>query len=414
MHKAFHSPVSQTRYLAVTSATFLLFTTGACLSYLSKVLATVGFDAARTGLLVASGAIPVVLCSLLAGKLMARLSARAVVALGILMVALGYGSLAWTGQSNVAAAPYLSLAVMIGGMGLYMPGAFLLARSCIVPARMMQFIGIYGAMQLLPSVFGPMWAQQVFLAYGFQNYFLITALPALAGLAVLFLGREEPVPPPAPAPANAAPAPAGATPAPAASGAGASYAQLALQARVALPCLGGLVSGGLFGAVNIFVALLLLAHGTPIHFFFVPFVVAYLLTRFFLLALFERRNRALVVGIGVGLMGAGVAALWLWGVAPGISVLAAVLFGFGFSINYPVASVWISELFPPPERAKPVALFNSLYTFGMYASPLATGLLLSAGGATAFYASVVGVGAAAAAALIFFRGLAAPALASNQ
>ncbi|MCW8237265.1 hypothetical protein D8B34_27435, partial [Verminephrobacter eiseniae] len=37
---------------------------------------------------------------------------------------------------------------MIGGMGRHMPGAFLLVRSCIVPERLMQFIGIYGAMQL--------------------------------------------------------------------------------------------------------------------------------------------------------------------------------------------------------------------------------------------------------------------------
>ncbi|KAB7535791.1 hypothetical protein ET532_027825, partial [Verminephrobacter sp. Larva24] len=38
--------------------------------------------------------------------------------------------------------------LMIGGMGRHMPGAFLLVRSCIVPERLMQFIGIYGAMQL--------------------------------------------------------------------------------------------------------------------------------------------------------------------------------------------------------------------------------------------------------------------------
>lgn len=391
MLSAFRSSASRTRYAAVTAATFLLFTTGACLSYLSKVLATVGFDPGQTGLMVASGSIPVVLCSLLAGKLLVKFSARTVVALGIAMVAGGYASLAWTARSGSLAGPCLSLALMIGGMGLYMPGAFLLVRSCIVPERLMQFVGIYGAMQLLPSVFGPMWAQQMFLAHGLQNYFLITALPAVAGLLVLFAGREEPAAPQA-----------GSVPA-AGTGAGESYAQLLLRGKVALPCLGGFVAGSVFGAVNIFVALLLLASGTPIHFFFVPFVSAYLLTRFVLLAMLERRNRAVTVGSGIGLMAAGVAVLWLGGVSPPVAAFAAVLFGCGFSMNYPVASVWISEMFPAAERAKPVALFNSLYTFGMYASPLATGLLLDAGGPKAFYAFVVAVGLASTATLVLFR-----------
>jgi MFS family permease len=394
MHSAFRSPGAKTRYLAVTVATFLLFTTGACLSYLSKVLATVGFDPGQTGLMVASGSIPVVLCSLLAGRLLERLSARAVVAMGMAMVAAGYASLGWTARTGLVAGPSLSLAVMIGGMGLYMPAAFLLVRSCVVPERLMQFVGIYGAMQLLPSVFGPMWAQAVFQSHGLGAYFLITALPAVAGLGLLLAAGGEPA---------AAPQAAASAQATAQAAAGEGYARLLLHGKVALPCMGGLVAGGVFGAVNIFVALLLLAHGTPIHFFFVPFVLAYLLTRFLLLALLERRNRALSVGCGIGLMAAGVALLWMAGARPTATVLAAVLFGCGFSMNYPVASVWISELFPAAQRARPVALFNSLYTFGMYASPLATGLLLESGGPQAFYAFIVAIGLSATVAMVLYR-----------
>ncbi|WP_265304205.1 hypothetical protein [Verminephrobacter eiseniae] len=55
MHSAFRSPAARTRYIAVTAATFLPFTTGTCLSCLSKVLASVGFDPGQTGLMVASG-----------------------------------------------------------------------------------------------------------------------------------------------------------------------------------------------------------------------------------------------------------------------------------------------------------------------------------------------------------------------
>src|SRR6218665_2188999 len=109
MHSAFRSPAAGTRYIAVTAATFLPFTTppslpsppGACRSCLSRVLASVGFDPGQTG----PGA-----------------------------------------RSGALAGPCLSLALMIGGMGRHMPGAFLLVHSCIVPERLMQFGGIYGAM----------------------------------------------------------------------------------------------------------------------------------------------------------------------------------------------------------------------------------------------------------------------------
>jgi MFS family permease len=388
---------ARTRYLAVTAATFLTFTTGACLSYLSKVLATVGFDPAETGLLVAAGSIPVVVCSLLAGRLLLSLRPRSVVALGIAMLTLGYASLGWTSAAGGVGPAFASLAVMIGGVGLFMPAAFLMVRSCLVPERLMQFVGIYGAMQLMPSIFGPMWAQRVFEQHGLRDYFLITALPAVAGLCVLFIGRDGLAAPVA--------TPAGSTAGSTASSAagGESYGRLLAQPKVALPCLGGIVSGGVFGAVNIFVVLLLSAAQTPIHHFFVPFVLAYLVTRFFLLGWFNRLDKATVVGCGVGLMALGVSVLWAWGAGPTNALAAALLFGVGFSITYPVSVVWISELFPPESRAKPVALFNSLYTFGMYASPLAAGALLRVGGANAFYVSVVGTGLLAAAVLVLFR-----------
>lgn len=386
MNSAFHSSSMRTLYIGVTVSTFLVFTTGACLSFLASVLTSVGFDPARTGLFVSGGAIPVMLCGLLAGKLLQIMRARVVLILGILMVATGYASLAWTSRLGQSAMPALSLAVMIGGIGLFMPAAFTLVRGTLISERLMQFVGIYGAMQLLPSLFGPTVAQLIFESQGLRAYFIITSMPAFLA-ALLLVAMPDP-----PASAGGAGDPA--------SG---SYLSLLSQSRALLPCWGGFVSAAVFGAVNIFVVSLLAAAGTPIHMFFVPFVVAYLVARFLLLDFVRRLRNPLAAGIGIGAMALGVATLWVSGAGGASAAAAALLFGLGFSITYPVLMVWIASLFAPAASARPVGLFNAIYTFGMYGSPLAAGLLLSAWGVTAFYAGVVGLGLLTAAGLVFYR-----------
>jgi MFS family permease len=389
MITTFPSPTARRAYLSVVVTTLLVFTTGACLSYLATVLATVGIDHARTGLLVACGAIPVMLCSLVAGQMLTRLRPRIVLLIGVLMIALGYGSLAWTSTAGHIGLPTASLSLMIGGMGLFMPSAFVLVRASLVPTRLMHFVGIYGAMQLLPSLFGPTFAQVLFQSQGIGRYFLWSALPAALAVVVLMLCPD----PPQPASALGAKREAS----------GDGYLKLAGQFRVALPCWGGLVSGAVFGAMNIFVVTLLTGARTPIHHFFVPFVIAYLVTRFLLLAYIRRLPTPLAAGLGIGLMASGVATLWATGTSSGSAIASALQFGVGFSITYPVLSVWIASLFTPEASARPVALFNAIYTFGMYGSPLAAGLLLQASGPAAFYAGVVGLGLVTAPALALHR-----------
>lgn len=386
MSSAFHSTSSRTLYAGVTVATFLVFTTGACLSFLATALASVGFDPARTGVFVSGGAIPVMVCGLLAGRLLTVMRARMVLILGILLFAAGYASLAWTSGMGQTNAPAASLAIMLGGMGLFMPAAFVLVRGTLIPVRLMQFVGIYGAMQLLPSLFGPTVAQHIFVSQGLFSYFLITSAPAFLAAAVL-LAMPDPQ-----APVTGASAVSGA-----------SYLSLLSQFQVLLPCWGGFVSAAVFGAVNIFVVSLLAQAGTPIHMFFVPFVIAYLVARFLLLDYVRRLRTPLAAGLGIGFMALGVATLWVSGAGSASAVAAALQFGLGFSITYPVLMVWIASLFAPAVSARPVGLFNAIYTFGMYGSPLAGGLLLSTWGPTAFYICVVGLGLLTAAVLMLYR-----------
>ena len=44
---------------------------------------------------------------------------------------------------------------------------------------------------------------------------------------------------------------------------------------------------------------------------------------------------------------------------------AGVLFGLGYSVAYPVLSVWVAEQFEPRQRTTPIALFNTMFSAGI-------------------------------------------------
>jgi len=48
---------------------------------------------------------------------------------------------------------------------------------------------------------------------------------------------------------------------------------------------------------------------------------------------------------------------------------AGVLFGLGYSVAYPVLSVWVAEQFEPPQRTTPIALFNKMLSAGILLTP---------------------------------------------
>lgn len=384
---AFGSSTARVRYWSITLATFLVFVTGSCVAYLSRVLATVGFNEAQIGVVLSSGAIPVVVFTLLAGRILGRFGPRRVACAGIAMILLGYTSLQLTVEAASFPFTLLAVAVMIGGVGLFMPAGFLLVRALVQPKKLVQYVGIYSAMLQVPALFGPLIAEITFARNGLAGFFYLTAVPCLLGLVLMCVLRS-----PRPALPAAGDSPAEET-----------YMALLRRRNLALPYLGGITSGALFGVTQAFVALLLGASHIGVHYFFTPFAAAYLITRFFLLQFVEGYNKALLVGAGILMMVFGVAVLWLAG-GNGIAVVvAASIFGTGYSVTYPVAIVWTSEMFPAERRPKPVALFNAVFTFGVYASPLFAGALLKYAGPTTFYAVVVAAALLAITPLLVLR-----------
>jgi predicted MFS family arabinose efflux permease len=64
-----------------------------------------------------------------------------------------------------------------------------------------------------------------------------------------------------------------------------------------------------------------------------------------------------------------------------ISVLAAgMLIGLGHSIAYPTLGVWVEQQFAPAQQGMPLALFNALFTLGIYLLPLIGGYVIAAFG----------------------------------
>lgn len=373
---AFLSPSARRRYWSLTAATFLIFVTGSCIAYLSRVFAAVGFNEAQIGVILSSGAIPIVAFTLLAGRILGRFGPHGVACSGIAMTLLGYASLQLTVENGSFLFTLVAVAVMIGGVGLFMPAGFLLVRALVHPRKLVQYVGIYSAMLQVPALFGPLLAEITFSRYGLHGFFYLTALPCLIGLVLMLVLRPG---------EHSRPAGGNTTTED-------RYFALLCNPNLAQPYLGGIAAGALFGVTQAFVALLLAGPGIGVHYFFTPFAAAYLITRFFLLRIVEGFDKAVLISAGILMMAFGLAIMWVAGGSSTTVIAAALIFGTGYSVTYPVAIVWASEMFPAERRPKPVALFNAIFTFGVYGSPVVAGAMLKYAGTTVFYAVIVAAG----------------------
>ena len=73
----------------------------------------------------------------------------------------------------------------------------------------------------------------------------------------------------------------------------------------------------------------------------------------------------------------GLSHLWLLSFrSSSAAVLAGIVMGIGYSLEYPSLSVWISGKFNPRERAKPVALLNMVFHAGIYITPVIGGWVM--------------------------------------
>jgi MFS family permease len=348
---------SAREYVLLCCATLLIFATHSQSSYLSVVLSLRGLTPPQTGFVLGAYGIPVILATLFSGLLSAKFGVLRCMRLGAVLLTLGYMGFEFTSGSVMlnAACRFVQGA----GFGFFLAPSMAYARSRLGPRRVVHLFGIFASMVPLPQAIGPLLAERYLQAYGLKYMFVFGSVPALLGLPLLFFLRELPNP--------------------AANIKLGKVFSLFAVAGLRLPLLSIAVVGLMFGYVTSFLSLLLTTSGIDVSSFFIPFGVTMVLGRFTLLPAVEAASKQKVTACSLFLLAASFAVL---SAAPSSSValIGGVLFGLGYSIAYPVLSIWASEDTEPSRRAEPLAAFNTVFNAGIMTIPYVVGSLASSGG----------------------------------
>lgn len=355
---AFHSPRDRLEFWLFAAATFVVSTTNSILALLALVLAQKHMSPEQIGIVLASPAVPMVLTMLLAGTVVARLGALQMARAGALIIVLSYASFELTAGSFAGA-----MASRVGygiGHALFMPAGLLYVTAKLTPRHKVYYVGIYASMYPLPNIIAPLLAEAYLWRYGVDGLFLYSSVPALAGL-LLVLGLT----PSAAAAVRRAPL--------------GEYLQHLRNPHLRT-AYGGIFFFGLcWGFTVSFMALLLESRGVPVAYFFTTFTICVFGARFLLVRFVQHLPRPVLFAAALGFLGLAFGLLAF--VQGPIGVLAAgTLIGLGHSIAYPTLGVWVEQQFGPGQQGMPLALFNALFTLGIYLLPLIGGYVIAAFG----------------------------------
>jgi predicted MFS family arabinose efflux permease len=298
-----------------------------------------------------------------------RVGRKKVIVLGLLVFALG----------SVLAALATSVPMLVAGRAIQGAGAVSAAVTALladltrdeVRTKGMALVGMsIGATFALSLVAAPPLAA----AIGLSGLFWLTALLALAGIAVVL--RATP-----PEPARHAEAPRG------------RLADVWLHPRLWRLDLGVFVlhtvQMAMWGVVPGLLVQAGLAKAQHWH-VYLPAVGLSFLLMGGLFAAERRGHLRLVLRLGIALLAAVQLGLWLLAPhAPGPWLLGALLFGFFTAFNLLEASQpsLISRLAPPQARGAALGVYNTLQSLGLFAGGALGGWLLKAAGAPAVFAA---------------------------
>lgn len=333
-------------FCILSVATFLCFTTVSQTALLAVVMQNHGMSLARIGTVLGVYGAAVIVFMLAGAPLASRIGNLHTLRLGIVLLLLGHLSYQWS-ISNFPAA-IVSRCVQGAGYGFFMPAAMTFAKSKLTKERFVYFFGIYASMVPLPNAIGPPLAAAYLNLFGEHLFFIVGALPALvaAGLVVWLREERQAAGGPAPLP----------------------LLRTALLPALRQPLLAILVVGAIYGLIPSYMAALLTEKSVPIGFFFTSFTIVLFGARFVLIGWLEAWSRQRLLALGLGAMAvAYVVIAWTAGAVP--IMLAGVAFGLGYSVAYPVLSVWVAEQFDPAQRTTPIALFNTVFSLGILLTP---------------------------------------------
>lgn len=337
-------------YLLMASATFLVFLSHSTISFLAVILRDQGVGDTSIGVIISAPLVPMLTGMFLSGYLMERFGPMGVVRAGFFMILLAHLSLQFT--VNDSTGVFISRAFHGFGYGIFQPAGMTYVMGKLRPERMVHPFGIYASMVLLPHIVGPWLMENLYAVMGLRGLFLVTAVPSLLGSLIVRLPRT------------------GAVPVERQDNTG--YGRLLRMAVLRPLLLAILAVGMVYGIVPTIMALYLKMNAINMVYYFTPFTAALFTGRFVVIRLLERLPRKTLVIGGFLLMG--ISHLWLISFhTPGAAILAGIVLGLGYSLEYPSLSVWISGRFDSADRGKPVALLNILFHAGIFITPLVGG-----------------------------------------
>jgi MFS family permease len=340
-----------------------------------------GMGSAAIAIVFSTATVALVPATLLSGTLASRLGAPRTMILGAVLSLISIAVLPFTVNSVLLAA--LATAGRGVGAAFFTPAGQLFAQAQVSEKDRAHAVGIFTAMFLIPTFYGPALAEWSLQKWGETGFFAMPVMPMLiATLLVWRLPRIE-----TPAPPNAA-----------------GYLALARDRRLWLPNMATAVSGLSYAFAFTFLPLLLTERQMAVALFFTPFAAALSAVRLVGLKYLQRLPVRLIVALGLLAYAIGLYALATLGAALIIASASGVLFAFGYGVMLPTCVVWSTAHYSEAERARPVALINTSFHLGSILAVQLTGVALPVFG---WLGVLVSLGTIVAAVFVVVAGAAA-------
>jgi predicted MFS family arabinose efflux permease len=286
---------------------------------------------------------------------MDRIGALAAVRWALVATSLGMVSLVWTREYFWAA---LSSRLVWGmGIGLFLPCSMVYLQSRLNQVRFVYLVTLFSAMVPLAQAIAPTIGEFTLDHFGPQVMFVEGAIPALLALVLTFKMRPLERP----------------------TLSGRLDFRSSLHTRYALPVLGLLAGGTIFGYAIAYIGPALGERNISLSWFFVASTVAMIGGRVGASRRLTMLPPPLIAGVGL-LFSCASLVLAAFAGDRFVAALAGAALGMGNSVMFPVLSSWMSHGLAPTQRAGVQSIAATAFYFGVYATPFPQSWMIGAMG----------------------------------
>jgi MFS family permease len=350
----------------------------------SLILRQRGIDVRLIGIVMSMGVVASIIGAQIAGTASVRCGPLRVVIAAILCTGTALVSFEWTTAYPI---PLLLSRLLQGlGFGLFMTAGISYVQSKTPEPNQQYAMGMFSAMAIAPFFFAQ-WESQYWLDhYGPDGIFLAHSLVFLFVLAfaLALLRTEKPV---------------------RGHSKDGSYRAVLALPQVYPPYLCIFINGMLYGFGGSFLPILLKDSGILLGFYFTPFALVTLGSRFFFMKHLQKLPKPLVLSLGMISLGLS-AMLPVFALNTETILVSGALFGVGHSFVGPTVAVSVGQYFAPAERPRTNALMYNCLQVGWFVSPLAASYAMAGRGLRGllFFMGLIGIAAIVMPACVFIPG----------